>query len=252
MDAVILMAGAGSRLGAPGGAIAKPLVEIGGRPLLSYTLEALEAVGVTTLHVVTGGHGERLAGLVAPLVPETIRFNAIRNEEWQKQNGVSVLCAEPHVEAPFILTMGDHLFEPALVETLLARGDREVVNLAVDRKIESIFDLDDATKVATDGDHIVDIGKQLQEFDAIDTGVFFCSREIFKYLRRAQVNGDCSLSDGMLLLARDRKARAVDIGDSWWQDVDTPGMLQQAEMMSARFLRHSGSGRAEERVAGER
>ncbi|MBA2430686.1 MAG: nucleotidyltransferase, partial [Chthoniobacterales bacterium] len=98
--------------------------------------------------------------------------------------------------------------------------------------------LDDATKVETEGDHIIDIGKQLQDYDAIDTGVFLCSDEIFRYLRAAQRDGDCSLSDGIRAMAAERKVRAVDIGDGWWQDVDTPEMLTQAEAQSARLLRH--------------
>ena len=46
---------------------------------------------------------------------------------------------------------------------------------------------------------------------------------------RAMVDGDCSLSDGVRLMARERKVAAVDIGDAWWQDVDTPAMLHRAE-----------------------
>ena len=49
---------------------------------------------------------------------------------------------------------------------------------------------------------------------------------------------DCSLSDGIRLMAMDDKVRAIDIGESWWQDVDTPRMLRHAEKrMSSRVLR---------------
>ena len=54
-DAVILMAGAGSRLGA----IAKPLVPVAGRPLISSTIYALERVGVRTIQQVMGSEGDR-------------------------------------------------------------------------------------------------------------------------------------------------------------------------------------------------
>ena len=174
----------------------------------------------------------------------------IVNREWQKQNGVSVLAAARHVQAPFILTMGDHLFEPALLEALLENSDPAQVNLGIDRKIDSIFDLEDATKVQTQGDRLVGISKQLTEYDAIDTGVFLCSSEIFSYLHAAQRDGDCSLSDGVRLMAADKKVRAVDIGQAWWQDVHTPEMLRRAEEESARLLLNSSGRRsAEESVA---
>jgi choline kinase len=250
-EAVILMAGVGSRLGGAGGALAKPLVQIAGRPLIAYTLEALTRAGVTTVHAVMGANSEQLIAQITPLVPRRMRFHAIVNHEWQKQNGVSVLSAAGHVTPPFFLLMGDHLFEFAVLEALRVAHTGALVSLAVDRKIDSIFDLDDAMKVRTDGERIVAIAKDLRDYDAIDTGVFLCSGEIFTYLRRAQRDGDCSLADGIRLLAAERQALAIDIGDAWWQDVDTPEMLARAEAISARLLRDSRSGLAEESVAGE-
>ena len=52
---------------------------------------------------------------------------------------------------------------------------------------------------------------------------------IFKYLEKAKQAGDCSLNDGVRLMAADNRVRALDIGDAWWQDVDTPDMLRHAE-----------------------
>ena len=251
-DAVILMAGVGSRLGAAGGALAKPLVQIAGRPLLCYTLDALARAGIQRVHAVMGANSDSLTAEIAPLFPPGIELNVVINPDWRKQNGVSVLAAAGHVKAPFILVMGDHLFDFAVLEALLATAEMEGVHLAVDRKVESIFDLDDATKVRTERDLLVDIGKQLENYDAIDTGAFLCGEEIFTYLDAAAAtrNGDCSLSDGVRLMAAEQKVRAVDIGDAWWQDVDTPEMLQRAEEESARLLLEGGRGRrsAEESV----
>lgn len=251
-EAVILMAGVGSRLGNAGGALAKPLVSIAERPLISYTFDALERAGVETVHVVMGANSDQLAQQIEPLVRGRMHLNVIVNHEWQKQNGVSVLAAAGHVKPPFFLVMGDHLFEFAVLDALQSAAQDALVRLAVDRKINSIFDLDDAMKVRTEGDQIVAIAKDLRDYNAIDTGVFLCSGEIFTYLRRAQTNGDCSLADGIRLMASEQEARVVDIGDAWWQDVDTPEMLARADQESARLLRESGRGLAEESVAGER
>ncbi|MGH7983546.1 MAG: NTP transferase domain-containing protein, partial [Candidatus Udaeobacter sp.] len=145
------------------------------------------------------------------------------------------------VGAPFLLTMSDHLFGDAIVDRLLDNFDPGLLNIAVDRKLDSIFDLPDAMKVQTRGNRVTGIGKDLRDYDAIDIGLFVCPLEIFDYLERAKSDNsenDCSLADAVRLMAGDDKARAIDIGESWWQDVDTPQMLQHAEeAMSRRVLR---------------
>lgn len=249
-DAVILMAGIGSRLGTMGGALAKPLVSVAGRPLISYAFDALRNAGISTVHAVMGTNSDRLIEQIKPLLPSAMKLNAIINHEWRKQNGVSVLAAADHVKRPFFLLMGDHLFESSILDALRPFANAPLA-LAADRKISSIFDLDDAMKVRTDGERIVTIGKDLEDYDAIDTGVFLCSAEIFSYLRRAQRANDCSLADGVRLMASEGKASAVDIGDAWWQDVDTPAMLARAEQELARLLRERGGGLAQKRIPGE-
>jgi len=82
------------------------------------------------------------------------------------------------------------------------------------------------------GEQVVGIGKDLQNYNAIDTGMFICPREFFGYLERAKSRrggSDCSLADGVRLMAEDGLVRGIDIGDAWWQDVDTPQMLREAE-----------------------
>jgi choline kinase len=228
-DAVILMAGSGSRLRASGEMLPKPLVPMLGRPLICYIIESLQQVGVGTLHAVVGSNGDDLIAALRPFVPPPMRLNAIPNPDWEKQNGISVLCAAGKVRAPFLLTMGDHLFQTAILERIAESSDSAQLNLAVDQKVETIFDIDDAMKVQIKNDRVVAIGKQLTKYDAIDTGIFLCPNELFDYLERAKQNGDCSLADGVRLMAADNKVKAIDIGDAWWQDVDTPEMRARAE-----------------------
>lgn len=238
-DAVILMAGTGSRLRAMGNSLPKPLIPIAGRPVFSYTIESLKKAGIEIVHVVTGSNSDVLLAGLKPLVPAGLKLHAIHNPDWQKQNGISLLVAENHVRSPFLLTMGDHLFEPSIVDLAIQTADLKKLNVAVDRKMNAIFDLADAMKIKTQGDRVVAIGKNLTDYDAIDTGLFVCSPEIFGYLEQAERDGDCSLADGVRAMAADGKVRAIDIGDAWWQDVDTPEMLAQAE----RALRNLNEGR---------
>jgi 1L-myo-inositol 1-phosphate cytidylyltransferase len=228
-EAVILMAGSGSRLRGADETFLKPLVPILGRPLIAYTIDALAGAGIRKVNAVVGFESERLSAAVARLIPAGIEIRLIKNLEWRKGNGISLLAAKDYVTAPFLLTMSDHLFDDATVDLLIESADLDQLNLAIDRKLDSIFDLDDAMKVQTRGDRIAAIGKNLRAYDAIDAGLFVCPLEIFEYLERAKQDGDCSLADGIRLMAADNKVRAINIGEAWWQDVDTPEMLQCAE-----------------------
>lgn len=228
-DVVVLMAGTGSRLRASGEVLPKPLVPILGRPMISYIAEALDHAGVQRLHAIVAASSDNLVESIRPLIPATMQLNPIRNPDWQKQNGLSVLCAAGHVTEPFLLMMGDHLFDPAILSLVLENSAAAFLNLAVDRKLGTIFDIDDAMKVQTNGDRVITLGKTLENYDAIDTGIFLCPNELFDYLNRAKREGDCSLADGVRLMAADGKVRAIDIGPAWWQDVDTPEMRAHAE-----------------------
>ena len=166
------------------------------------------------------------------MIPADLSASFIENRDWQKQNGISLLAAAGYVSKPFFLTMSDHLFDGALVGRLVDSFEPGFLSIAVDRKLDSIFDLEDAMKVKTRGNRIADIGKNLRHYDAIDSGLFVCPLQIFDYLERAKsgsAGSDCSLADGVRLMAGDDRVRAIDIGDAWWQDVDTPEMLQYAE-----------------------
>jgi len=251
-DAVVLMAGEGSRLrqGYGGQArlrgsdktILKPFVPVLGRPLISYTLDALIGAGIKTVNFVVGYESERVTAQVKQLIPCGLSAFFIQNPDWQKQNGLSVLAAANRIRSPFLLTMSDHLFDNTIVDRLIESADPDSLNVAVDRKLHSIFDLRDAMKVQTRRNRIIGIGKDLADYDAIDIGLFVCPVEIFGYLERAKSESsrnDCSLADGIRLMAGDDKVRAIDIGPAWWQDVDTPQMLRHAEKEMAKRTEHA-------------
>jgi len=238
-EALILMAGEGSRLRGSDKTFLKPFVPVGGRPLISYTLDALLHGGIRTINFVVGYESERMIDQVKQLIPAGLSVSFVENGDWQKQNGISLLAAADRISQSFLLTMSDHLFDGAVVGRLLDSFDSDYLNVAVDRKLDSIFDLEDAMKVRTRENKIIDIGKNLRDYDAIDIGLFVCPLEIFDYLERAKSRSDrsdCSLADGVRMMAHDNKVRAMNIGDSWWQDVDTPQMLQHAEKRMAEGM----------------
>src|SRR5207249_5132096 len=181
----------------------KPFVPVRDRPLISYTLDALIHAGIRTVNFVVGFESKRMIDQMRQLISSDLDAAFIENRDWQKQNGISLLTAADRVARPFLLTMSDHIFDDGIVDHLLDSFDSDFLNIGVDQKLESIFDLEDAMKVRTQGNRVTDIGKKLRDYDAIDIGLFVCPLEIFNYFERAKSRSgrnDCSLADGVRLM----------------------------------------------------
>lgn len=225
--AVILAAGNGSRLRTVAGTLPKPLVPLHGKPLLEHVLLGAHEAGVERFVIVVGYQGHAIRSWVAARRLPGITVDFVENPDYHKANGVSLLKARHLLTSPFLLLMSDHVFEPETAANLLRqRVEKDGVILAIDHKLASIFDMDDATKVRCIADYVIDIGKEIPRYNAVDTGMFVCTPGIFTALDQATMNGNCSLSDGMRILAANRKLRAFDIGEGIWQDVDTPEALE--------------------------
>jgi choline kinase len=230
--ALILAAGNGSRIAARSGEGPKPLVRVNGTPLLEHVMTRARDAGIERFVIVVGFRGQMIKEWYDRHPISGVEVTWVENPEYQKDNGISVLRASHLIHESFLLLMADHVFELETASSLLRQPlDGKEVILAVDRNIEGIFDLDDATKVKVDKDRIVEIGKALRQYNALDTGMFLCSPALFSWLEIAAVNGNCSLSDGLRLMAANRKFKAFDIGDAHWQDVDTPAALDYAQQV---------------------
>ena len=226
-QALILAAGHGSRLRDYVPVTHKALVQIEGEPLLVRTCRMLERSGLQEIVVVTGHCGADVCAALNGASGLGVGLRFVENAQWKLSNGISVLAATGMLAEKFLLLMADHLFDPGMISAMrgVSLSEGEVV-LAVDRKLEAIYDMDDATKVRLEGERIAAIGKELTDFNAVDTGLFACSDALVAHLSEVEARrGDCSLTDGMRALIEQGRLRALDIGAAWWQDVDTPGAL---------------------------
>lgn len=230
--AVIIAAGMGSRLRGYGADVPKPLVHVAGVPLLKRTILSAKRAGISEFVVVTGYRGEEIrAALFDDAQLGQVQIDYVQNADWERGNGLSVLAARPFVDdEPFLLLMSDHLFEPEALQKVrgMSVGPDEAV-LCVDSNLDGIFDMEDATKVLLDGDRVAKIGKELADFNAVDTGIFLCSPFLFEALERSVAAGEGSLSGGIRVLSERGSMRTVDISGKFWLDVDTPEAHAQAE-----------------------
>jgi len=237
MQCMIIAAGKGSRLLQRGDS--KPLVPILGVPLIERVIRAALEAKAEEFYVVIGYQGEQVRLFLERLAERlAIRITPLVNDDWDKDNGLSVLKAQGHLQDPFLLLMADHLFEPSLVRTLTTLTlTREEIALAVDSDTGNpLVDMGDVTRVKMEDGKIHDISKGLADFNGFDTGVFLCSPAIFKALEQSKGNGDSSLSGAVRILAAKGHAKAIPTSD-FWIDVDDPQSLQRAEKALLNRLR---------------
>jgi choline kinase len=233
-DAVILAAGNGDRFQNPDHH-SKLLHPIFGQPLIVRTLETAAAAGIAALHVVLGFEAERVREVVESHRIPGISVDFAYNPWWHLENGVSALAARDLCgNRRFALLMGDHLFDPSVLRRLAhLRVDPEDSLLAIDARPVDPAIADEATKVRLEGDRIVAIGKNLDTWDALDTGMFVFTPALFGALQEAQAQGETTLSAGVQRLAQRRMMRGAAIVDGPWCDVDTVSDLTAAEFLFA-------------------
>ncbi len=161
--------------------------------------------------------------------------------------------------------MCDHLVDPALYRRLAETGAQGGLTLGIDRLLDQeAVDMEDVTRVETDGDAIVAIGKGIEVFDCFDTGVFAIGPALFEALKRFEAP---SLSAGVGYLAGQGLAHVADCTGITWIDVDDPkahvlaerwASAQVSERFRAPFLllpggvRTAQSGRPRWRSAASR
>lgn len=232
MQCLILAAGLGSRLRAL--ARSKPLARIAGAPLIEHVLRSARAGGATEFVVVTGYEAPLLEGFLAELRDRSgLAVETVRNEDWERPNGLSVLAAQARLGGEFILLMSDHLFDPEILGDMIA-ADRTGADLTLAADFEignPRLDLNDATKIALgEGGRIARIGKALTRYDAIDTGIFIAGPALLEALRASLAQGGTgSLSEGVQVLADAGRAFVRDCGGRWWLDVDDEPAFAKAE-----------------------
>jgi 1L-myo-inositol 1-phosphate cytidylyltransferase len=236
--AIVLAAGNGDRF-RNGSSHSKLLTPIAGTPLLIRTLTSARRAGITHAHIVLGYDADAVRALALSDAPSGLVLRFHVNKDWHLENGRSVLAArarmnEPFASEPFALMMGDHVFEPDALRVLLRSPlKRDEALVGIDPFTTDPEIVSEATKVRMQNGRITAIGKDVDPFDALDTGLFVCQSSIFDALDASCREGDSTLSGGVRRLAARGLVRGIEIGSSRWCDIDTKDDLAMAEEMLA-------------------
>jgi choline kinase len=243
LKAIILVAGTGSRLRPLTDERPKCLVPLKGTPPLEYQLRTLRGCGIEKIALVTGYKSASLA---------PYGLTSYQNPRFESTNMVySLFCAEKEFDDDLVICYGDIVFEPQVLEALLAsdadfsvvidRGWRQLWELRMDDPISDAESL----KVDASG-NITDIGRKVSSFDEIEgqyIGLFrikaACLAKIRAFYhgldRKANYDGKDFENMFMTTLIR----RLIDDGmsikavcvDHGWLEVDTLSDWQRYEAL---------------------
>jgi choline kinase len=159
---VIIGAGRGMRLQHRTDLVPKTMVEVMGRPMLEWILEALAAAGFTKKDVVfVCGYAQNV---VRERYPE---FTFVMNENWENNNILlSLLTAREHLRDGFLSTYADIVYEGEIVQKLCAAP--EAIVLGCDTRwrrryvVRSQHPETDAEKLRADGRRVLELSRRIE------------------------------------------------------------------------------------------
>lgn len=227
-QAVLLAAGKGTRMKELTNEIPKPMLEVQGRPILGHIVEGLRAAGVRRVLIVVGWRAEvvraHFGGGAACGVAVEYATQVV-----QDGTGRVVDLAREFVgSAPFVLSYGDILIDPANYRRLVELGDAEAFvsvkhNPGEIAKGGAIF-VDERFTV-TDVREKPGPGEPTSPW--YNAGVYVFRPSIFEFTAKLEKSprGEYELTDAIRALAQTtKKVRAVELtGD--WADVRDPEVL---------------------------
>lgn len=230
MKTVIIAAGKGSRINYAEDS--KPLISVNGLTLIERALLNCKRNGISKVLIVVGYQSKKIKEKLGINEYCGIKLSYVYNEEWTRGNGISVLKAKEYLNEPFVLMMSDHILDENILDLLLKTSIKEnECILCVDQSFPFHINMNDATKVLVEGRKIKKIGKNLEKFNGIDTGIFMCHPSLFDTIENSVKDGGESLSNAIQILADENRMLFCDIGEKFWIDVDDNHDLHNAKLM---------------------
>jgi len=119
LQAVILSAGIGARLSTEKSSLPKGLLEIGGKPLLEYSLEALIQNGIKDVILVVGFQHEKIKNRFGSRY-RGLKIDYVFNEKYANSGSMySFAMVQDVIEDEILLLESDLLYEPRALNILL-------------------------------------------------------------------------------------------------------------------------------------
>ena len=244
MQAIILAAGMGKRLGELTKDNTKCMVEVNGERLIDRYISILSGYGLTKIIIVTGYRGDKLREHIGRSYDGLVKIEYIDNPIYDKTNNIyslalakDALCAEDT-----ILLESDLIFDKKIIDLLINHPDKD---LALVAKYESWMD---GTMVSIDEDrNIVNfIPKQAFRYEDIDAywktvNIYKFSKEFCRDKYVPFLDAYCKVMGNneyyeqvlrVLTLLHNSPLKALPVNELKWYEIDD---VQDLDIASTLF-----------------
>ncbi len=246
MKVISLVAGVSSRLMPLTADRHKSQLEVDGRPLIHWQLDAFAEAGVREIVFITGHHGEQIRALGSSYRDIALRY--IDNPRYGSRNiNYSLYLAREEAEGqPFICFEGDLLLHPEILKSLITAPHENCILVDPEPKSSMV----DTLVVGRGGrverlwfaDH-QDLRSALSQSGVNALGELVCafrfgasaSRFLFESLARSSFEGRTTLYDLISQSFKVCETGYVSVGTRPWVEIDTVQDLERARSLAARM-----------------
>lgn len=247
MQAIILAAGMGRRLGDLTRGHTKCMVEVNGQTLIDRAIHQLSKLNLTRLVLVVGYKGKELKEYIGNRYDDILKIEYIENPIYDRTNNIYSLALAKDIlcEDDSLLLESDLIFEDSMLEILVNHPDP---NLALVAKYETWMD---GTMVRLDSERNIVNFVPKAAFRFEDVSVYYKTVNIYKFSKEfsqkeyvpfldaySKVMGNNEYYEQVLrviTMVHNSTLKALDIEDKKWYEIDD---IQDLDIASAIFSEH--------------
>lgn len=247
MQAIILAAGMGRRLGDLTKGHTKCMVEVNGQTLIDRAIHQLSKLNLTRLVLVVGYKGKELKEYIGNRYDDILKIEYIENPIYDRTNNIYSLALAKDIlcEDDSLLLESDLIFEDSMLDMLVNHPDP---NLALVAKYETWMD---GTMVRLDSERNIVNFVPKAAFRFEDVSVYYKTVNIYKFSKEfsqkeyvpfldaySKVMGNNEYYEQVLrviTMVHNSTLKALDIEDKKWYEIDD---IQDLDIASAIFSEH--------------
>lgn len=244
MQAIILAAGMGRRLGEMTSGHTKCMVEVNGVKLIDRVINQLSKLNLHRLVLVVGYQGEKLKEYIGNRYDDVLNIEYVENPIYDKTNNIYSLALAKNklVEDDTILLESDLIFEDSLLDMILRHPDP---NLALVARYETWMD-GTMVRIDEDGNIVNFVPKAAFRYEDVDS--YYKTVNIYKFSKEfsrdeyvpmleaySKVMGNNEYYEQVLRLLtfiHESTLKALPIGHEKWYEIDD---IQDLDIASAIF-----------------